>query len=647
MKITCAALLFPVLLVAQPASKPTDVFALIRENRMAELATWLQTNSPGSFADKLGNQPLHYAALYGSPESVQILLHAGASPDARNSGGVTPLIYAATDAAKARMMLAGGADVRASSRQGRTALHVAAVSAQGYETARMLLDKGAAVDAADDRGDTPLTAANSGNTPLMRLLIERGANARHANRDGMTALINAAGAGNTVIVKLLLDKGADVNAANTAAGRVPRGEIALKQLTPLMLASPYGSPATVKTLLDAGARVNMRDSRGMSALMLAMASDHQSIESVKLLLAAGADVNAKDQVGESVLDWARKSPNPALLRLLEAAGAKAAVAPPVAPQPGEPASLREAIQRSVRLMERSNPVFFKEGGCVACHHQAASGMAIQAVRSAGLDYNREAAAGEAKLSTILTIPFGAQMLQAFEIGGTTDTATFTALGAMANGVEAGPASDLLAHYIASRQNPDGSWSLHGISRPPMEESDIARTAYAVKVLQHYGWPARRSEFAARMARARAWLESAKPTTSYEAADLALGLRWTNSPKSAAAVRQLIALQRPGGGWAQTAHMAPDAYATGLALYALRESGMPPSSRPYEKGMAFLLRTQMTDGSWFVRSRAAKFQPYFQSGFPHDHDQWLSMVATAYAVRVLAPAAAGIRMTASR
>ena len=647
MKFTFAALLFPVLLVAQPASKPTDVFASIRENRISELKSWLQTNRPDAFADKLGNQPLHYAALYGSPESVQILLDAGASPNARNSGEVTPLIYAATDAAKVRMMLARGAEVKSASKQGRTALHVAAVSAQGFEIARMLLDKSADVDAADERGDTPLTAANAGNTPLMRLLLEKGADARHANREGMTALMNAAGASNTGIVKLLLAKGADVNAANRFGGRVPRGEIALKQLTPLMLAAPYGSPATVKTLLDAGAKVNMRDSRGMTPLMLAMASDHQSIEAVKMLLAAGADANAKDNEGASVMDWARKSPNPALFRLLETAGARPAVEAVTTPQPGEPPSLREAVMRSVRLMERSNPVFFKEGGCVACHHQAATGMAIQAVRAAGFDFDRTAAAEQAKLSTVLTIPFGAQMLQAFEIGGTTDTATFTALGAMGNRVEAGPATDLLVHYIASRQNPDGSWSLHGISRPPMEETGIARTAYAVKVLQHYGWPGRQAEFAARIARARVWLESAKPTTSYETADLALGLRWTNSPKAATAVRQLIALQRPGGGWAQTAHMAPDAYATGLALYALHESGMAASSHPYEKGTAFLLRTQLGDGSWYVASRSAKFQPYFQSGFPHDHDQWLSMVATAYAVRALAPAAAGIGMTASR
>jgi hypothetical protein len=37
----------------------------------------------------------------------------------------------------------------------------------------------------------------------------------------------------------------------------------------------------------------------------------------------------------------------------------------------------------------------------------------------------------------------------------------------------------------------------------------------------------------------------------------------------------------------------------------------------------------------VKSRAPKFQPYFQSGFPHDHDQWISSSATGWASMALA------------
>jgi hypothetical protein len=51
-----------------------------------------------------------------------------------------------------------------------------------------------------------------------------------------------------------------------------------------------------------------------------------------------------------------------------------------------------------------------------------------------------------------------------------------------------------------------------------------------------------------------------------------------------------------------------------------------------------VRTQRDDGSWFVKSRAMKIQPYFESGFPYGHDQWISQAATAWATIGLASAA---------
>jgi hypothetical protein len=53
---------------------------------------------------------------------------------------------------------------------------------------------------------------------------------------------------------------------------------------------------------------------------------------------------------------------------------------------------------------------------------------------------------------------------------------------------------------------------------------------------------------------------------------------------------------------------------------------------------FLLSTQFEDGSWHVRSRAIPFQPYFEGGFSHGHDQWISAAATNWAAMALIPAA---------
>jgi squalene cyclase len=117
----------------------------------------------------------------------------------------------------------------------------------------------------------------------------------------------------------------------------------------------------------------------------------------------------------------------------------------------------------------------------------------------------------------------------------------------------------------------------------------------------------------------------------------LGLKWSGAdgPLLRKLGRQLAAEQHPDGGWAQSRYLPSDVYATGQALYALHEgAGLPANDPVYARGVQFLLKTQAPDGSWFVRSRAVKFQPYFESGFPHGQDQWISQMATGWATLAL-------------
>jgi hypothetical protein len=83
-------------------------------------------------------------------------------------------------------------------------------------------------------------------------------------------------------------------------------------------------------------------------------------------------------------------------------------------------------------------------------------------------------------------------------------------------------------------------------------------------------------------------------------------------------------------------MPSDAYATGEALVALRESrSVDVSNAAYRKGLEYLLRTQIADGSWSVETRAVPIQAYFESGFPYGVNQWISAAATAWATTALA------------
>jgi len=99
--------------------------------------------------------------------------------------------------------------------------------------------------------------------------------------------------------------------------------------------------------------------------------------------------------------------------------------------------------------------------------------------------------------------------------------------------------------------------------------------------------------------------------------------------------RVLHAQRPDGGWAQFPGLASDAWATGQSLVALKQAGaVTVNDEVYQHGVAFLLRTQFDDGSWFVRSRTWPFQPYFHSGFPHGKDQWISAAGTAWSALAL-------------
>jgi hypothetical protein len=95
---------------------------------------------------------------------------------------------------------------------GKTELHKA-VTAGDMEKARVLLDKGANVNAKDKFGDTALhMAVSRGNIKLAELLLEKGADTNASDARGETPLHDAVTDGSTEMVKLLLDRGADVNA---------------------------------------------------------------------------------------------------------------------------------------------------------------------------------------------------------------------------------------------------------------------------------------------------------------------------------------------------------------------------------------------------------------------------------------------------
>jgi len=604
------------------AAEVSSFYLPIRNNDLTSLRQLIREPGPGA-RDARGNSPLMYAAVLGSLESMRLLLDAGADPNASNKFDATPLMWCAGDAAKVRLLLSKSAKADARSKLGRSPLLIAAYNDGAIEAARLLLDKGADVNTRDSTGISVLAlAAFANNIELARILIAKGANVNNVDGLGFTPLLNAAGNGdrNAAMVKLLIEHGAKVNVKSAdTVETVKNGPLMLGRLTPLHLAVQANYEAA-ETLLKAGADINAKDVRNATPLVFAVATDRPNPKIVKLLLDKGAD-------REPALAWARRYQDPAILPLLGLTPSKLEAHPPAAPPRRTP---REAIAKALAVSQPAAANFVMTGGCVSCHADHLNGIAVSAAKPLGIpaDYKLEARRAEA--TATLRGLMEQEMFQLQDPPPGVDGMEFSLMQLAAANVPPSLTIDSLVHYTAALQRKEGDWPLFGIVRPPLEDGSFTQTAKGIRSLRAYAIAGRKAEFDDRVELAAKWLEAAEPRTAEDRGMQLLGISWAGHKAPANRIQQLIAKQRPDGGWGQTDNLASDGYATGEALWALHETGTSASDPVYRRGVDFLLRTQEQDGTWHVVTRALGFQPYFQSGFPYDHDQWISQAGTAMA-----------------
>jgi ankyrin repeat protein len=147
--------------------------------------------------------PLHFAAGLGAVDVVEVLLRQGARVDARDSSDDTPLHWAVDRLLRHETGVEDGGWPRTSER--------------ALTTTKMLVKHGADVNARDVFGRTPLFGATSGSVELVQFLLASGADARASSTDRHTPLheaVMAAGSPDrkSSVVRLLLQHGADVHA---------------------------------------------------------------------------------------------------------------------------------------------------------------------------------------------------------------------------------------------------------------------------------------------------------------------------------------------------------------------------------------------------------------------------------------------------
>ncbi len=302
-----------------------------------------------------------------------------------------------------------------------------------------------------------------------------------------------------------------------------------------------------------------------------------------------------------------------------------------------PEQVRLAVKRSLTLMIKSLEEYPRHEKCFSCHHQGVPMLALSQARSHGYvveDKSLEAAVRHTKADLGSDLE---KYLKGEGQPGGVDRAGYALLALKCGGAKSDSTTSAVAGFLLQRDRDRDFWRTTA-NRPPQEASSFTSTLLAIRALKSYGALPEKVAIKTRIDRARQWLEQAPAKDTEDRVFRLWGLKEAGSADEAVnkAVLELLGSQRDDGGWAQLPGGSSDAYATGSALTVMRLTGVLREDAPeFQRGAKFLLQNQLPDGSWHVISRSKPFQPYFESGFPHGTDQFISMAATGWATAALA------------
>jgi ankyrin repeat protein len=221
-----------------------------------------------------GSTALMLAAYHDDADLVKRLIAAGADATAQNDYGASALSESALlgSAPVIGALLKAGVDSNARSAEGETALMLTARTGH-VDAARLLLEAGADVNATEEWGGQSalMWAAAQSQPEMVKLLIARGAtvDARGVTRDWPRKI--------------------------TAEPRVK--DMNKGGFTPLLYAAREGCIECAKQLLAAGADPNLGDPENVTPLMLALENLHFDFAS--FMVSAGADVDTFDFRGRT------------------------------------------------------------------------------------------------------------------------------------------------------------------------------------------------------------------------------------------------------------------------------------------------------------------------------------------------------------
>lgn len=209
-------------------------------------------------------------------------------------------------------------------------------SARGQtDMVAVMLEDGADVNQINKHGKTPLMLAAGNNHPeTTAMLLERDAAIDAQDVDGMTALIMASSSGHVEVIKVLMESGADINGTNKygataitnaaffnhipALNALLNGKVKAnieRNENALLFSAGLGNNDIIKILLDYGVNVNAKGKNGRTPLMAAVEFNHPA--TVKMLMENNADPKTRDSEGESIEAIAEDNGNRAIIDLIK------------------------------------------------------------------------------------------------------------------------------------------------------------------------------------------------------------------------------------------------------------------------------------------------------------------------------------------
>lgn len=309
---------------------------------------------------------------------------------------------------------------------------------------------------------------------------------------------------------------------------------------------------------------------------------------------------------------------------------------PLAAQEVSPAEIRSAVDKSLPLIQKAmQGSLEKRNHCFTCHHQGLGILTLVTAKSRGVAIDEPLLESQVRGAQEFLTKNKERFLEGRGTGGEMDTAGYALWALAAADTKPSEVTSAVATYLLKVQGDSDHWK-NSSSRPPSESSPLTSTYLSLRGLTAFGTSEQQPAIEARRQKTKAWLLQAE---ARETEELVFRLRSLVlvSPKEAdtnAAVEALKKTQKVDGGFSQLPDGESDPYATGSALVALREAGLATADPVYQNGLRYLLKAQHEDGSWYVKSRSVPFQTYYESGYPHGKDQFISMMAGCWSTMAL-------------